>query len=143
MLKDCIIFIYEEYAFFWKIAKCFKQKEFAIFLWKNDLFFIFERFGNLSWRKNDDFFQSKIAYCINERLQVLLFWKIAYSFRMKESAIFQNKRILQSFIVRIRNLSEKDLHSLDTWDWPNLSNIKNQAFFRSNKYPFPKAREQK
>ena len=27
-----------------------------------------------------DFFQSKIAYCMIERLQVLLFWKIAYSF---------------------------------------------------------------
>ena len=34
--------------------------------------------------KIDDFFQSKIAYSMNERLQVLLFWKIAYSFRMKE-----------------------------------------------------------
>ena len=34
------------------IAKSFKLIEFAIFEPKNDLFFEFERFGNLSWGKN-------------------------------------------------------------------------------------------
>ena len=31
-------------------------KDFAIFESKNDLFFEFERYGNLSWGKNDEFF---------------------------------------------------------------------------------------
>ena len=41
--------------FYSKIAKSFKLKEFAISEAKNDLFFEFERFGNLSWGKNDWF----------------------------------------------------------------------------------------
>ena len=55
-------------------------------------------------RKIDDFFQSKIAYCINERLQVLLFWKIAYSFRMKESAEFRFESPIS--ISKLNNYSD-------------------------------------
>ena len=79
-----------------------------------------------------DLFQSKIAYCMNERLQdsfilkdclILSFWKNKQSFKIKEPAIFHSYNT-QSLIERSQHYFWHNLWIWKLWvGFPYLSNF--------------------
>ena len=131
--------------FYWKIANSFNLKDFAIFESKNDLFFEFERYGNLSWGKNDEFFLWKIAYCFCERLPDLLFSiQLIPSIILKKNGLNIWKTIWRTSWSETEQSVARKLSYIFTWmtglciPGNSISSFKTKliSFFVSREYYF-------